>query len=78
MTVLSSEIELDRLKDERVNSNISVLKAPKFWKWQSEQTNLRVNLQKGGEWAFVPDDNCKISDDCKIHVIKKEELVNYM
>ena len=31
--VLSSEEGLDRLKDERVRSSISVLKAPKFWKW---------------------------------------------
>ena len=30
MTLLSSEEELDRLKHERVRSNISVLKAPKF------------------------------------------------
>ena len=32
VTVLSSKEELDRLKDERVRSSISVLKAPKFWK----------------------------------------------
>ena len=30
VTVLSSEEELDKLKDERVRSSISVLKAPKF------------------------------------------------
>ena len=33
VTVLSSEEELDKLKDERIRSNIFVLKAPKFWKW---------------------------------------------
>ena len=66
MMVLSSEEELDRLKDERVKSSISVLKAPKFWKWQSEQTNSRANLSKGGEWAFVHGDDCKLPNDCNI------------
>ena len=32
VTVLSSEAELDKLKDERIRSSISVLKAPKVWK----------------------------------------------
>ena len=32
VTVLSSEEELNRLKDERIKSSISVFKAPKFWK----------------------------------------------
>ena len=31
VTVLSSEEELTRLKDERIKSSMSVLKAPKFW-----------------------------------------------
>ena len=62
MTVLSSEEELDRLKDERVRSNISVLKAPKFWKWRNDKINSRA---KGGEWAFVLTDDCKLSTDCK-------------
>ena len=66
VTVLSSEEKLDRIKDERVKSSISVLEAPKFWKWQNEQTNSRENLQKGGAWAFVRDDNCKLSNDCNI------------
>ena len=82
--VLSSEEELDRLKDERVKSSISVLKAPKFWKWQSEQTNSRANLQKGGAWAFVHDDDYKLSNncniscnndgrDCKLYVMKTDQ-----
>ena len=65
MTVLSSEEELDRLKDERVRSSISVLKAPKFWKWQNDKINSRANLSKGGEWAFINADDCKISNNCK-------------
>ena len=62
-----------------MKSSISVLKAPKFWKWQNEGTNSRANLQKGGEWAFVHEDNCKISNDCSIlHVKMMEELVNFL
>ena len=66
VTVLSSEEGLDKLKDERIRSSISVLKAPKFWKWQNEKINSRANLSKGGEWAFVHADDCKISNYCKI------------
>ena len=65
VTVLSSEEELDKLKDERVRSSISVLKAPKFWKGQDARINSRANLQKGGEWAFVNADDCKLLTDCK-------------
>ena len=65
VTVLSSEEELDKLKDERVQSSISVLKAPKFWKWQNDKINSRANLSKRGEWAFVNADDCKISNHCK-------------
>ena len=64
-TVLSSEEELDRLKDERVKSSVFVLKAPKFWKWQSEKINSRADFSKGVEWAFVHND-CKLSNVCKI------------
>ena len=63
--VLSSEEELEELKDERVRSSISVLKVLKFWKWQNEKTNSRANLSKGGEWAFVQADDCKLPTDCK-------------
>ena len=64
--VLFSKEELDRLKDKRVKSSISVLKAPKFWKLQSEKTNWRTNLHKWGGWAFVHDDDYKLSNDCNI------------
>ena len=47
LTVLSSEEDLDKLKDERIRSSISVLKTPKFWKWQDAKINSRANLQKG-------------------------------
>ena len=76
--VLSSEEDLDKLKDEIIRSNISVLKTPRFWKWQDAKINSRANLQKGGEWAFVHADDCKLSMIVTLHVIKKAELVNYM
>ena len=66
VTVLSSEEEFDKLKDERIRSSISVLKATKFWKWQDAKINSRTNLSKGGEWAFVYADDCKLLNDCKI------------
>ena len=65
MTVLSSEEKLDRLKDERVRSSISVLKTPKFWEWQNNKINSRANLEKRGEWAFVQAVDCKLLTDCK-------------
>ena len=71
VTVLSSEEELDRLKDERVRSSISVLKAPKFWKWQNPKINSRANFSKGGEWDFVHADDCKLLNDCKISCNKE-------
>ena len=43
VTVLSSEEELHQLKDERIKSSISVMKAPKFWKWQNAKVNSRAN-----------------------------------
>ena len=78
MTVLSSEEDLDMPKDERIRSSISVLKAPKFWKLQNAKINLRAKLQKGGEWAFVYAMTVNYRMIVTFHVIKKEELVNYM
>ena len=74
VTVLSSEEELNRLKDERIRSSISVLKAPKFWKWHNETINSRANLSKSGEWAFVHADDYKISNDCK-NLCSKERRI---
>ena len=44
VTVLSSEEELHQLKYERIKSSISVLKAPKFWKWRDTKINSRANF----------------------------------
>ena len=49
VTVLSSEEELHQLKNERIKSSISVLKAPKFWKWRDTKINSRANFKKEGE-----------------------------
>ena len=75
--VLSSEEELDKLKDERTRSSISVLKAPKFWKWQDEKINSRANLSKGGEWFLYMLMTVNYPIIVKIHVMKKEDLANY-
>ena len=70
--VLSSEEELQQLKDERIKFSISVLKAPQFWKWRNAKINSRANLKKEGEWTFVHNDDCKLSDDCTMKCNKKE------
>ena len=78
MTVLSSEGELHQLKDERVKSSISVLKAPKFWQWQNLKINSRANFKKKREnGPLLYKDDCKLSDDCTMKCNKKEELCKF-
>ena len=78
VTVLSSEEDLDKLKDERIRSRISVLKTPKFWKWQDAKINSRANLQKGENGLLYMLMTVNYRMIVTLHVIKKEELVNYM
>ena len=78
VTVLSSEEDLDKLKDERIRSSISVLKAPKFWKLQDAKINSRANLQKGENGLLYMLMTVNYRMIVTLHVIKKEELVNYM
>ena len=80
VTVLSSEEELCQLKDERVKSGISVLKTPKFWKWQKNEKNdknSRANFNKEGEWAYVHDNNCNLLKDCTMKCNKKDGLCKF-
>ena len=80
VTVLSTEEELCQLKDERVKSGISVLKTPKFWKWQKNEKNdknSRANFNKEGEWAYVHDDNCNSMKDCTMKCNKKDGLCKF-
>ena len=46
-------------------SQISILKCPKFWRVSCEQLNLRSNSQKGGEkveteWGYLYNTDCDI------------------
>ena len=77
VNILSSEEELYQLKNERITSSISVLKAPKFWKWRDTKINSRANFKNEGEWAFVHKDNCKSSDDCMMKCNKKEGVCKF-
>ena len=48
VTVLSSEEDLQRMNEEKMQKNISVLKCPRFWRERVNGENLWTNLSKGG------------------------------
>ena len=64
-----------------------MLKAPKFWKRKTATNKFEGEfVKKGGEWAFVHNDDCKSSNDCniscnnygrscKLHVMKTDQGV---
>ena len=78
VTVLSSEEELDRLKDKRIKSRIFVLKAPKFWKWQNDKINSRANLQKGDNRLLYVMTTVNHQMIVTLHVIMMKAFVNYL
>ena len=47
VTILSSEKELRRMKEERVQGQISIMKCLRFWRECGERSNLRSNFSKG-------------------------------
>ena len=47
MTVLSSEGELKRMKERKMQEKISILKCPRFWRERESDQNLRTNFLKG-------------------------------
>ena len=76
--MLSGEEELERMKEERIQKQISILKCPKFWRVSGERLNLRSNFQKGREkveteWGYLYNTDCDI---CKSENICKRESVN--
>ena len=90
VTVLSTEKELSKLKNEEKKSSISVIKTPKFWQLCDKS---RATYSKGGEkqkqWtsmrAEMYENNCKLNancntdckknDSCKLFVIRTDEGV---
>ena len=71
VTVLSGEEEIKCTRDKRMQRQIAILKCPRFWKIQTNTTNLRSNSFEGhvnyeSEWGYLYDKDCEI---CK----KKKE-----
>ena len=44
VTVLSSEEELKRMKERKMQEKISILKCPRFWRERESGQNLRTNF----------------------------------
>ena len=64
VTILSGEEELDR----RMQTQIAILKRPRFWKIQTNVTILRSNSFEGDvnyefEWGYLYHNDCEI---CKM------------
>ena len=90
VTVLSTEEELSKLKEERNEASTCVLKTPKFWQLCDKS---RATYLKGGEnqkqWtntrAEMYDNDCKLNEfcntdcnkenSCKLFVIRTDEGV---
>ena len=65
VTVLSSEEELKKMNDERIQKKIAILKCPRFWREQTNAVNLRTNSLKGHvnydvEWGYLYENDCQI------------------
>ena len=83
VTVLAGHDQLKMMADQRMTSQIQVLKQPKFWR-DLKQTNSRANSNKGDvQWGFLYGNTCKICKfkndcnqeckhvhHCKLNVIK--------
>ena len=90
VTVLSTEEELSKLKNEEKATSISVIKTPKFWQLCDKS---RATYSKGGEkqkqWTSmraemyenncksnqICNTDCKKNDYCKLFVIRTDEGV---
>ena len=90
VTLLSTEEELSKLRNEENEANISVIKTPKFWQLCDKS---RATYSKGGEkqkqWtsmrAEMYENNCKLNENvntdckkndfCKLFVIRTDEGV---
>ena len=85
MTVLSSEEGLQRINEEKMQKNISVLKCPRVWRERVNGENLQTNLLKGNvkyeiEWGNLYNNDFQLWK--KKRNVKEsvniEILVNYM
>ena len=77
VTVLSSDMEVQRLKKADVQEKISILKCPKFWRIKTNDTvNSRANslkrreknVQYEEEWGYLYHTDCRFcknKNECK-------------
>ena len=90
ITVLSTEEELSKLKDEQNQARICVLMAPKFWQWcdksratyskrgekQKDGMNMRAKMYESDcKSNNHCNTDCKKTGDCKLFVIRTDEGV---
>ena len=89
VTVLSSEMELQRLKKAYVQEKISILKCPKFWNIKTNNiVNSRANslkrreknVQCEEEWGYLYHTDCQFCKN-KMNVkkiVNTGAFVNYL
>ena len=71
--MLSSEEDLQRMNEEKMQKKISVLKCLRFWRERVNGENLWTNLLKGDvkydiEWGHLYNNDCQIckrQNECK-------------
>ena len=81
VTVLSNEEDLQKMNEERMQENISILKCPKFWNCSKDAVNLKTNSFEGcakynTEWGNLYEDDyqiCKSKNQC-INACKHRNL----
>ena len=70
--MLSSEEDLKKMNDERIQKKIAILKCQRFWREQTNVVNLRTNSLKGHvnydvEWGYLYENDyqiCKKKNEC--------------
>ena len=90
LAFLSTEEELSKLKEEKNQASICVLKTPKFWQWCNKSSaTYSKGEEKQKEWtnggALMCDTNCNLNEicnndckkneSCKLFVIRTDEGV---
>ena len=63
VTMLSGEKELECMKENKIQKQISILKCPKFWRENSGMQNLRASSFQGHEkyeaqWGYLYSTDC--------------------
>ena len=80
VTVLAGQEQLQKMQDEQVQRQISILKSPKFWQINTTNDERSISWTKffGGrvQWGYLYNDECKLCKQKTIVTI--EQNVNYI